>query len=182
MPILLRLARRVHSPRGRHAASDQTYRLLLDRIPANQRPVASPTPTIRPPRYRHWAAAASLLLIVTLGIAGICYHRYAEPSDVPVPSVVTPPAAVGAEVLSLQYDQAPLSVIVAELSRIYQVSILVTDPSLADYRITATFCTDESLVDVLLILAEAGNFDVQQDELDAGGIRYRIVSVQRPPR
>lgn len=168
---LTRLARRTHSPRGKYAASEQTYQSLLDRIPADQQPSRcreEQCPAIgygaRKPQqhtaFARWSAAACLLLVVGIGlaIAGVWYQRYyAAPSATESPS-----ASEQAAANTLVYQEAPLCDIVAELSEHYHTPIQIVEPALRDYRITATFSTEESLTDILAILAEIGRFDVRE--------------------
>lgn len=178
---LNRLARRTHSPRGQQAASDQIYQQLLDRIPAEQRPAAKqvcrkanalgvPSGCVvgqqkRKQRtfFSRWSAAACLLLVVGIGlaIAGVWYHQY---YDVPsaTESLSVEQSDANNEPRTFIYQQAPLSDIVAELSAIYHVPVRIANPALQDYCITATFSTEESLTEILSILAEIGDFEVQE--------------------
>lgn len=156
---LTRLAHRTHSPRGQHAATKQNYLSLLNRIPVDQRPVAKQVHAA----FSRWSAAACLLLVIGIGlaIAGVWYHQhYYDPSAPESQSIEQ--SGTSQEPRKLVYQQAPLSIIVAELSEIYHTPILLTDPELGNYCVTATFSTDESLDEILAVLAEIGNFEVLQ--------------------
>lgn len=162
MDIINTLAKQTHSPRGKFAASDQTYQELLHRIPEEQRPV------VAHPKQRNffvrWSAAACTLLIVGIGlaIAGVVYqHFYASPS-LTTPNIASSETSGMEEIRTLIYDDAPLSVIISELTEIYHISIEVQRTELLDYRLTATFSSDESIVEILSILAEAGDFEIQE--------------------
>jgi len=159
---LTRLARRTHSPRGKHAATDQNYQSLLDRIPAEQRPVATPQIGRRSIVPR-WSAASCLLLVVGIGlaIAGVWYHQCFDTSSCERQPTVDQNDNC-ATPYTLSYESAPLVDIVTDLAEIYSTSIQITDPELAKYRITATFRTDESLDEILSILAEIGNFEMRK--------------------
>lgn len=64
----------------------------------------------------------------------------------------------------LTYSEAPLSLITDELSAIYGTTILVTDAPLRDFRITATFSTDEPLDEILRALADVAGCSVHHTE------------------
>lgn len=159
---LARLAHATHSPRGRHAATDQTYQSLLDRIPAGQRPVIGRNE--RQPRaaFKRWSAAACLLLVVgiALAIAGIWQH-YHLPSTVES-QPVSAPSDIQVEPRTLVYQATPLADIIAELSDVFDTPIQIVTPELCSYSVTATFRTDESLDEILAVLAEIGNFEVRK--------------------
>lgn len=162
MDIIETLANRTHSPRGKYAATDDTYQELLLRIPAEQRPAASH------PVQRHffirWSAAACVLLVAGLfiAIAGIVYlHFYASPS---APAIADSKPSDTEEIRTLFYEDTPLSAIVSELSETYHVSIEIQNTELLDYRLTATFTSDEPVEEILNILAEAGGFEIQKTD------------------
>lgn len=161
MDIIDTLAKRTHSPRGKFAATDQTYQELLHRIPEEQRPV------VAHPKQRNsvirWSAAACTLLVVSIGlaIAGIVYqHFYTSPATTD-PTIVYDETTDVAEIRTLIYEETPLSAIISELAEMYHVSIEVTDEELMNYRLTATFSSDEPLEEILSIIAEAGGFEIQ---------------------
>lgn len=171
--ILCRIFRRTHSPRGQYAATPQTYQSLLDRIPAEQRPVmgqSTQSPTLGPrvqsrrSSLPRWNVAASLLLLAGIGlaIAGIWYHQYYQGPASAEDLSVSEPSNTQAEPRTLIYEQAPLTDITSELSEIFHTPIQIVSPDLRDYRITATFRTDEPLDDILSILAEIGPFEVHE--------------------
>lgn len=171
---LSRIARRTHSPRGQYAATPQNYQTLLDRIPAGQRPIighSSMLPAHEPSEqpqhtaFPRWSAAACLLLVVGIGlaIAGVWYqyhHTSSEGDGLPVPE--HPGMTAGSR--TLIYEQAPLADIAAELSDIFHTPIQIARPDLRDYRITATFSTDEPLDEILSILAEIANFQIRETQ------------------
>lgn len=161
---LNRLARRTHSPRGQQAASDQIYQQLLDRIPAEQRPVIGQHKRRQHTFFSRWSAAACLLLVVGIGlaIAGVWYHQYyiVPSADNNLP--VSGPSEANPEPRILVYQQTPLADIIAQLSESFDTSIQIANPDLRDYCITATFSTDEPLSEILSILAETGNFEVNE--------------------
>lgn len=161
--IINDLAKRTHSPQGRFAASDKTYDELQKRIPATQRPIIGQHTANKLPRSRRWTAAAGVLLIVGIGIAGVCYHQYQTHGTTSSSEDVTE-SVFGNGKETLCFDQTPLLDIVAELSRAYHVQIEIQDPALADFRITATFSNDEELDIVLQTLAEVGDFTVERRE------------------
>lgn len=162
--ILSRLAQRTHDPRGRHAATQQTYQSLLDRIPTEQRPVIGQPKLQHRGAFPRWSAAACLWLVVSIGlaIAGIWYHQYQHtPSDTESLPISEQSGTI-LEPRTLTYQQAPLAQIAADLSAAYCTSILIVDPELSEYCVTATFRTDEPLAEILSILAEIGNFEVHE--------------------
>lgn len=162
--VINRFARRTHSPRGRHAASEQTYQQLLHRIPEAERPVIGPS--LRQPRSfsPRWSAAACLCLVVGIGlaIAAICYHQFLHAPSAAGPQPVSEQSVKVREPRQLVFEQAPLSDITAQLSEIYDTTISILNPELLSYRITATFRTDEPLDEILHVLAETGQFDVTE--------------------
>lgn len=162
--IISRIFHRTHSPRGQYAATPQTYQSLLDRIPAEQRPAIGQRVRPRLSTFPRWNAAASLLLLVGIGlaIAGIWYHQYYQGSTSAEDLSVSEPSNTKVEPRTLVYEQAPMSDIAAELSEVYHTPIQIISPGLRDYRITATFSTDEPLDEILSVLAEIAHFEVHE--------------------
>lgn len=163
--IIERFTRLTHSPRGKYAASDETYQQLLSRL--SEAPMAQTSETTSntintignsSANSHRWSAAASVALIVGIGIAiagvytfrGYIFSSTQQPTEISVPT--TP------QIRTLAFDNAPLSDIVASLSEAYSTEILITDPDLASYCITATFSTDESLSDILDALSQVSGF------------------------
>lgn len=164
--IIERFTRLTHSPRGQYAASDETYQQLLSRL--SEAPIAqtndntskaiSKTNNTIGSRSHRWSAAASLALIVGIGIAiagvytfrGYIFNTTQQPTEISVPTAP--------QIRTLAFDSAPLSDIIASLSEAYSTEILITDPDLASYCITATFSTDESLPDILDALSQVSGF------------------------
>lgn len=105
-----------------------------------------------------WSAAASVALIVGIGIAiagvytfrGYIFSSTQQPTEISVPTAP--------QISTLAFDNAPLSDIIASLSEAYSTEILIADPDLASYCITATFSTDESLSDILDALSQVSGF------------------------
>lgn len=105
-----------------------------------------------------WSAAASVALIVGIGIAiagvytfrGYIFSSTQQPTEISVPSAP--------QIRTLAFDNAPLSDIIASLSEAYSTEILITDQDLASYCITATFSTDESLSDILDAISRVSGF------------------------
>lgn len=158
---LNRLASRTHSPRGRHAATEQTYQALLSRIPAEHRPVQMASIRHRS-GFQRWKAACALFVIgIGMALAGVWYRQYYKTAPMSESSQKEEKCLAGTEVRTLSYEAVPLSEIVAELSDVYHMPIDIKDPELRDYRITATFRTNETLHEILAILAEIGNFEVR---------------------
>lgn len=164
--IIERFSRLTHSPRGQYAASDETYQQLLSRL--SEAPIAqtndntgkaiSKTNNTIGSRSHRWSAAASVALIVGIGIAiagvytfrGYIFNTTQQPTEISVPTAP--------QIRTLAFDNAPLSDIVASLSEAYSTEILITNPDLASYCITATFSTDESLPEILDALSQVSGF------------------------
>lgn len=156
-------SKRTHLPRGRYAASEEIYRELLGRLPESDYPCQD-IPALVPARgranARRWSAAASVALVVGIGIAiaGVYTYRsgfFFSGSD-PVPEQV--PASETISSQTLVFDNTPLSQIFAILSEVYDIHIIFRDPALADCRITATFSTDETLEDILDAITDVCGF------------------------
>lgn len=162
---LTRLTHSTHSPHGEHAATEATYHELLQRIPAEQRPVIVNKAPVRHIHFSHWSAAACVLLVVGIGaaIAGIVYQQFFS-VQTETPAVIGAPATNQSQDSVLTYDKAPLSIIVADLCEVYHTTIQISNLALADYQLTATFSTHEELHEVLFILAEVGGFEVRTTE------------------
>lgn len=164
--LIDRFARLTHSPRGRFAANDETYRQLISRL--TEAPVArtqNPTGTSIGTRTRRWSAAAGVAAVIGFGIAiaGIYVYNdgfFSDNDSAQNESIVTGTATAR----TLVFENQPLSDIASALSEAYGVTIRIDDPTLSAYRLTATFSTDEPLHDVLDILAEAGSFSYVADD------------------
>ena len=63
----------------------------------------------------------------------------------------------------LRFDQETLEEIARQLSNAYHTKVRIADDSLRQYRITATFRTDERLEDILDLLQEATGFDCRAE-------------------
>lgn len=159
--IIERFTRLTHSPRGQYAASDETYQQLLSRL--SEAPVETTSNNINTigsssANSHRWSAAASVALIVGIGIAiagvytfrGYIFSSTQQPTEISVPTAP--------QIRTLAFDNAPLSDIVASLSEAYSTEILIADQDLASYCITATFSTDESLSDILDALSQVSGF------------------------
>lgn len=161
-------SQRTHLPRGRYAASEEIFSELLVRLSESDYPCQD-IPALVPARgrvnARRWSAAASVALVVGIGIAiaGIYTYRSGFFSDCdPVREQV--PASETNSSQMLVFDNTPLAQIVATLSEVYDVHIIFRDPTLADCRVTATFSTDETLEDILEAIT------------DVSGLAYRKVN------
>lgn len=62
------------------------------------------------------------------------------------------------------FNGLPLQEIARQLSNIFHTEIRIEDPSLKNYRMTATFHEGEHLTEILDLLKEAGNFNYQQTD------------------
>lgn len=141
--IIDRFAHLTHTPRGRYADHEAAYRQLLERLPKEDYPrqVAA---------SRHWSAAASIALVVGIGIAiaGVYTYRsgyFSTQEELPGTSATF--EAITAQMLV--FDNTPLAEIVTTLSDIYDSKIMISDSSVANYCVTATFSTDEPLEEIL---------------------------------
>lgn len=162
--LIERFARMTHSPRGLYASGNETYLQLLERLPKDDRPVSVCGSKID---VKHdWRKAAGIALIAGIGLAfaGVyTYHYYAATeadSEISVPTV-TPTL-----VQTLEFVDTPLSDIVESLNEAYGLRIVIASAELADYRMTATFSTEEPIEDVLSVLCEAGGFSYVQSGSD----------------
>ena len=63
----------------------------------------------------------------------------------------------------LRFDQETLEEIARQLSNAYHTEVRIADDSLRQYRMTATFRTDERLEDILGLLQEATGFDCRAE-------------------
>lgn len=61
------------------------------------------------------------------------------------------------------FDQLPLHEIARQLSNAFQTDIRIDDPQLQNYRMTATFDTNEDLTQILDLLKNAGNFNYKKE-------------------
>lgn len=161
--LIERFARMTHSPRGLYASGNETYLQLLERLPKDDRPVSVCGSKVE---GHSWRKAAGIALIAGIGLAfaGVyTYHYYAATeadSETSVPTV-TPTL-----VQTLEFIDTPLADIVESLNEAYGLRIVIASAELADYRMTATFSTDEPIEDVLSILCEAGGFSYLQSGSD----------------
>ena len=140
------LAARVHSPQGALADKKALYAQLRQRLNLSE---ARIEPVHRPfiQRFGRWGIAASLLLVVSLGIAGVAVYRWSveEPSAETQTELASPEAPA----VPLLFRQVPLADITQQLSRFYGVRIRIASPALETYRVTATFAADEPLADII---------------------------------
>ena len=140
------LAARVHSPQGALADKKALYAQLRQRLNLSE---ARIEPVHRPfiQRFGRWGIAASLLLVVSLGIAGVAVYRWSveEPSAETQTELASPETPA----VPLLFRQVPLADITQQLSRFYGVRIRLASPELEQYRVTATFAADEPLADII---------------------------------
>lgn len=64
----------------------------------------------------------------------------------------------------LSFQSQPLREIVRQLANTYQTDIRIADPTLAEYRLTATFDIGEGLTHILDLLQAAAGFTYRQDK------------------
>ena len=64
----------------------------------------------------------------------------------------------------LNFRSQPLREIVRQLANAYQTDIRIADPTLAEYRLTATFDIGEGLTHILDLLQAAAGFTYRQDK------------------
>lgn len=64
----------------------------------------------------------------------------------------------------LSFQSQPLHEIVRQLANTYQTDIRIANPTLAEYRLTATFDIGEGLTQILDLLQAAAGFTYQQDK------------------
>ena len=147
------IAKRVRSPRGKMADKEAIYQELCQQLGIEQ-DVERQAP--RPMLWRRVSAAACALLVIGLSIAGI--YQYQSSQEIEQPSVSVPSAATPEQLAPLAFDNQPLSQIAATLSKRFGTLVVVEDPTLSKYRMTATFSPDESLPEILFALATAGHF------------------------
>lgn len=148
-----KIAKRVRSPRGKMADKEAVYQELCQRLGIEQdaeRQAAS-----RPMLWRRVAAAACIVLIVAIGVAGI-YQYQTQNEEAEMATSVTTPASK--ELAPLAFDNQPLYQIAATLSKRFGTEVTIQDNKLAQYRMTATFDADEPLPEILSALATAGHF------------------------
>ncbi len=148
-----KIAKRVRSPRGKMADKEAVYQELCQRIGIEQE--AERSVALRPMLWRRVAAAACVVLVITIGVAGI-YQYQAQTEGAETATTVTPSAPKN--ISPLAFDNQPLSEIAKELSKRFGTEVTVQDNKLAQYRMTATFPADESLPEILSALATAGHF------------------------
>ncbi len=111
--------------------------------------------TSRPMLWRRVAAAACIVLVVAIGVAGICQYQTQTEEAGMATSVATPTSE---KLAPLAFDNQPLSQIATTLSKRFGTEVTVQDNKLAQYRMTATFTADETLPEILSALATAGHF------------------------
>ena len=151
LELVERIAARVHSPRGPQADRERLYAELQERLVVDERhPRIRPARGGRTHRVGRWGIAASLLLVVSLGVAGVCVYQWGGSEPSATTTVESPSPEQPA--VPLLFRQVPLADIAQQLSRFYGVRIRVASPELAQYRVTATFSADESVTDVLSAL------------------------------
>lgn len=147
------ISKRVRSPRGKMADKEAIYQELCQRLGIEQ-DVERQAP--RPMLWRRVAAAACIVLVVAIGVAGI--YQYQASQETEQPSVSVPSSAIPEQIAPLAFDNQPLSQIAATLSKRFNTPVTIDDPTLSKYRMTATFSSDESLPEILSALATAGRF------------------------
>ena len=152
-----RLAARVHSPHGKLADHDALYAELKSRLkPSEIRVVPLRRPFMQ--RFGRWGIAASLLLVVSLGIAGVAAFEWLngdEPASATTDENMSVNAVPSPQVM--KFERMALADIAQRLSVAYGVTIAVDGDELAQYQVTATFASDEPLDEVLSALCVAAD-------------------------
>lgn len=146
------ITKRVHSPRGKMADKEVVYQELCQQL-GIEREVEIIT---RQSLFgRRIAAAACIVLVVAIGVAGI-YQYHVQLTSNETSTIIDTQSP---EKLSpLVFDNQPLGQIVSVLSERFDIEVTVQDTTLAQYRMTATFAADETLPEILSVLATAGHF------------------------
>ncbi len=147
-----KIAKRVRSPRGKMADKEAVYQELCQRLGIEQDVERQ---TSRPMLWRRVAAAACIVLVVAIGVAGIFQYQTQYEEAGMATSVTTPTSE---KLAPLAFDNLPLCQIAATLSKRFGTEVTVQDNKLAQYRMTATFAADEPLPEILSSLATAGHF------------------------
>lgn len=167
-----RISASVHRPQGKYADKDQIFAELQTRlVPAEKHvtpngPCITPAIEKRPSLFvarKRVAIAAGFLLVLGLGIAGIWQYNAGIWQSEEVSTETSSPT-IRPE--ALVFENAPLSEITAELSSRYSVSIRLSSPALADYRVTATFAPEESLAEILDALSIVTPFTYHREGTD----------------
>lgn len=174
-----KLSASVHRPQGKYADKDQIFAELQTRLVPAEKHVSPNGPCITPDgpcitpaiekrpslfvAHRRVAIAAGFLLVLGLGIAGIWQYNAGIWQSEEVSTETSSPT-IRPE--ALVFENAPLSEIIAELSSRYSVSIRLSSPALADYRVTATFAPEESLAEILDALSIVTPFTYHREGTD----------------
>lgn len=138
------LARSTRSPHGRFSA-DESWPLLKARLQMRRR------------RRRVWMRVAASAAVVVFCVAGWAAYRALIPSFSRKTELeaTTPASPRPKSVQTLKFRQERLEVVARRLSEVYETPVCVEDDSLKDYRVTATFRTDEPLPELLEVLRRA---------------------------
>lgn len=155
-----KIASSVHSPKGEYADKEKAYAMLRQRLDMSdgEKARAEGAPVIGRRHASPWrriAAVAAVIVVVAAGIAGtyISQKPSAEERTEQKPSTT-----VTADAPDITFSNATLANIAAQLSTIYDVKITIKNETLAGYKMSGSFAADESITDILDILAEAGHF------------------------
>lgn len=145
------LARSTRSPYGRFTA-EKGWPLLKERLRLRH-------------RRRVWMRVASSAAVVMFCVAGWAAYRVLVPAPSGQETEVagSVPAPESAAPMTLTFRNERLEDVAVRLSEVYGVPVRVEDDSLRDYRVTATFRTDEPLSELVELLRRATeNFDCRQ--------------------
>jgi transmembrane sensor len=104
------------------------------------------------------AAPEATARVLTRGQRGIAHAN----GIVDVESIADPDAVLAWTSGKLRFERAPLREVVPELERWFDLKVRITDPDLAERRITATF-GDERLDEILATIAELVNGHVERE-------------------
>lgn len=144
--ILSKLIASTCSPRGGYLA-DNSWRLLEQRLRKHR--------TLR----KLWPRAISSAAVTVLGIASwAAYNAFCPEVPETVPPVETQISVPIAADQSLIFKQQTLEEITRQLSERFHTKIHIEEENLKSYRMTATFKEGESLIEILDLLKNAGNF------------------------
>lgn len=167
------VAQQVHSPQGEYADRENVYARLRKKMKLG--PTLAPQ-GIEPQResltllgfFRRYGVAASLLLFISLAVAGI--FTYQQRWSVPESQPVAESPNDSGKKEDLVFKAATMEAIAAHLSKTYRQKILVINADLKGYKVTATFSADESLTEVLSALCTVAK--CQWKKTDEGYVIY----------
>lgn len=151
--LIEQMAQQVRAPKGAQADHDKVYARLRERMQPVEMPVIGRRrPTLLNFIRSHRAAAAVVIGVWFMAAFAGLYLTQPEWFGVQ-PQSVEETVVAPAEVSVFTFDHAPLRDIAAQLSAKFDTNITVATDRLAEYQVTATFSSDESLQDIISALA-----------------------------